>query len=301
MRQDPLLTAVPPAPVRSLSELYAIAFDRQKRLRSVTALSPGESRKIFGRCVASSTCLRHASAIVPTICRRPALPPAASVPICPICAGRRLISFRPRRSPKSRIPVWRRHTPRGRSRFATANAPSCSGPTSSRSPKTPRCGWLRRGWRAKHCPTAICCVASVGSPGGRRGRPAPVTPRRPIAESRGTRIGGAAGKSASQGHHRLVTPIVPRATRLTPDHGSCPAAGAIPDAAGRGRRRSRVRRDRRNRRRALRRAEQLSNIYLEEADRAGDQGSMELAQKLAAQSIMRLAGLRNIASVSASR
>jgi hypothetical protein len=55
------------------------------------------------------------------------------------------------------------------------------------------------------------------------------------------------------------------------------------------------------RRRALRRAEQLSNIYLEEADRAGDQGSMELAQKLAAQSIMRLAGLRNIASVSASR
>jgi hypothetical protein len=35
--------------------------------------------------------------------------------------------------------------------------------------------------------------------------------------------------------------------------------------------------------------------------RAGDQDSMELAQKLAAQSIMRLAGLRSIASVSASR
>jgi hypothetical protein len=51
--------------------------------------------------------------------------------------------------------------------------------------------------------------------------------------------------------------------------------------------------------RALRRAEQLSNIYLDEADSADDQGSMELAQKLAAQSIMRLAGLRNIASVSA--
>ena len=54
-------------------------------------------------------------------------------------------------------------------------------------------------------------------------------------------------------------------------------------------------------RRALRRAEQLSNIYLDEADSAIDQSSMELAQKLAAQSIMRLAGLRNIASVSASR
>ena len=47
-------------------------------------------------------------------------------------------------------------------------------------------------------------------------------------------------------------------------------------------------------RRALRRAEQLSNIYLDEADSADDQSSMELAQKLAAQSIMRLAGLRHL-------
>jgi len=54
-------------------------------------------------------------------------------------------------------------------------------------------------------------------------------------------------------------------------------------------------------RRALRRAEQLSNIYLDEADRAADQSTMELAQKLAAQSIMRLAGLRNIASASGSQ
>jgi hypothetical protein len=54
-------------------------------------------------------------------------------------------------------------------------------------------------------------------------------------------------------------------------------------------------------RRALRRAEQLSNIYLDEADSADDQSSMELAQKLAAGSIMRLAGLRNIAAASALR
>ncbi len=51
-------------------------------------------------------------------------------------------------------------------------------------------------------------------------------------------------------------------------------------------------------RRALRRAEQLSNIYLNEADRAADQSSMELAQKLAARSIVRLAGLRHLASSS---
>jgi hypothetical protein len=54
-------------------------------------------------------------------------------------------------------------------------------------------------------------------------------------------------------------------------------------------------------RRALRRAEQLSNIYLDEADRAADQGSMELAQKLAAQSIMRLASLRHLVSESGLR
>lgn len=49
-------------------------------------------------------------------------------------------------------------------------------------------------------------------------------------------------------------------------------------------------------RRALRRAEQLSNIYLDDADRAASQSGLELAQKLAAQSIMRLAGLRHLAS-----
>jgi hypothetical protein len=54
-------------------------------------------------------------------------------------------------------------------------------------------------------------------------------------------------------------------------------------------------------RRALRRAEQLSNVYLDEADRATDQSSMELAQKLAAQSIIRLAGLRHLAAESGLR
>ena len=49
-------------------------------------------------------------------------------------------------------------------------------------------------------------------------------------------------------------------------------------------------------RRALRRAEQLSNIYLDDADHAADQSSMELAQKLAAHAIMRLAGLRQLAA-----
>jgi hypothetical protein len=51
-------------------------------------------------------------------------------------------------------------------------------------------------------------------------------------------------------------------------------------------------------RRALLRAERLTNIYLDDADSAPDQGSMELAQALAARSIMRLAGLRMTTSTS---
>ncbi|MBR0841087.1 hypothetical protein JQ607_12900 [Bradyrhizobium liaoningense] len=50
-------------------------------------------------------------------------------------------------------------------------------------------------------------------------------------------------------------------------------------------------------RRALRRAEQLSSIYLDEADNAIDQSRLELAQQLAARSIARLAELRAIASL----
>ncbi|ABD86001.1 conserved hypothetical protein [Rhodopseudomonas palustris BisB18] len=48
--------------------------------------------------------------------------------------------------------------------------------------------------------------------------------------------------------------------------------------------------------RALRRAEQLSNLYLEDADRALDQAGLEFAQRLAAQSIARLAALRSMAA-----
>ncbi|QDM15881.1 hypothetical protein FNL55_07900 [Tardiphaga sp. vice352] len=50
------------------------------------------------------------------------------------------------------------------------------------------------------------------------------------------------------------------------------------------------------RRRAIRRAEQLSSIYLDEADHAGDQDQLELTQKLAARAITRLADLRTIAA-----
>ena len=43
MRKEPLLTAVPPAPVQSLSELYAIAFDWRKAPRS--AMAPSQNKR----------------------------------------------------------------------------------------------------------------------------------------------------------------------------------------------------------------------------------------------------------------
>ncbi len=52
-------------------------------------------------------------------------------------------------------------------------------------------------------------------------------------------------------------------------------------------------------RRALRRAEQLSELYLDDADRATDQVSLEFAQQQAAQSITRLASLRQAAASAA--
>lgn len=47
---------------------------------------------------------------------------------------------------------------------------------------------------------------------------------------------------------------------------------------------------------AVRYAEQLASIYLDEADRAADHRSLELAQQLASQSIARLARLRRLAA-----
>mgnify|MGYP001155699489 CR=1 FL=1 len=53
--------------------------------------------------------------------------------------------------------------------------------------------------------------------------------------------------------------------------------------------------------RALRRAEQLSNTYLDDAERAKDQSSLEFAQELATRSIARLAGLRASAASSSEK
>ena len=61
MRKEPLLTAAPPAPVRSLGELYAIAFDLAERAAQRYGSLCGANHQNFflsGRCAASSRSLR---------------------------------------------------------------------------------------------------------------------------------------------------------------------------------------------------------------------------------------------------
>ena len=102
MRKEPLLTAVPPVPVASLSELYAIAFDQaQKATQRYGALATQTDERLLPvrsriRGTRGARARRAATA-----CPRPALPPAASAPTRPICAGHRSISSLRPKSPIS--------------------------------------------------------------------------------------------------------------------------------------------------------------------------------------------------------
>ena len=237
MRKEPLLTAVPPVPVASLSELYAIAFDQaRKATQRYGALATQTDERLLPVRSRIRGALRRASASAATACPRPALPPAASAPIRPICAGRRSISSPRPRSPRSGIPAWRRPTPRGRSRPATASAPSCSGPTSSRWPKIRWFGERRKTWLGKRCPTAICGVASAGWPGGPRRR-RPRTARLPTSPHRrrcwkvccsGTSIAWSQGLTPAQRDQLLAMDP----SRLPPNFLTPSDQGGIEPASG---------------------------------------------------------------------
>ena len=162
MRKEPLLTAVPPTPVQSLNELYAIAFDQaQKAAQRYGALATQTDKRLLplhpvfdflatrerNRCHEPFSSLRQASR-----CLRSALD-----------TDRYRSSGGYRRH--SELQPGLRLTPRGHLRSVTASARSCSGRMLSRLPKILWYAGPQRIWRAKHCPTAICCVASGGLPG----------------------------------------------------------------------------------------------------------------------------------------
>jgi hypothetical protein len=299
MRQDPLLTAVPPAPVRSLAELYAIAFElAEKAAQRYGALAGRTDDELWQvRCVFDVLAARErdragslSAACLAACGKRPDSSDLRWAPIDLVPAAE--IADVKDSSLATSYTAWAlavRHRQRAfvfwTYVIALAEDPSVRLTAEDLAREALSDGNLLRrerrlAWRA-----------------GRKPAPDDVADSGPQEPASAALLESLLHKDIVAWSHRLspaqrdylltMDPSrLPSQFLMPPDEdGVDPAPGEIDEI----------------RRRALRRAEQLSNIYLDEADRARDQGSMELAQKLAAQSIMRLAGLRNIASASASR
>ena len=297
MRKEPLLTAVPPAPVRSLSELYAIAyslaqtaFQRYGALAERTGDDSWPLRSVFevlaarerDRCDSlSAACL--------AACGKP--PNSSDLRWAPIdlvpAAEIAEIKNSGLSTPYTAWALATRHRQRAfvfwTYVIALAEDPRVRLTAEKLAHEALSDGNLLRherrlAWRAERKIAADETAAPDGT-----GEPASAA----LLESLLLKdiIAWSQGLSPAQRDYVLsMDPSrLPPHFLMPPDEGGVDPASAEIEQI---------------KRRALRRAEQLSNIYLDEADSAPDQSSMELAQKLAAQSILRLAGLRNIASAS---
>jgi hypothetical protein len=300
MRNAPLLTAVPPAPVQSLGELYAIAFDQAEkaalRYGALTERFDQSSRPVRDvfEVLAKrerDRCDNLSAACLADCGKRPdpsdlRWPPIDLVPAAEVADVRdsRLST------PYTAWALAARHRQRAfvfwTYVIALAGDPSVRLTAERLAREALSDGNLLRrerrlAWRAERKVTADEAAAGNGSD-------EPTSA--PILESLLLRdiAAWSQGLTSVQRDHVLAmdTSRLPLHFLTSFDAaGVDPASGDIEQI----------------KHRALRRAEQLSNIYLDEADRAADQSSMELAQKLAAQSILRLAGLRQLASVTGLR
>jgi hypothetical protein len=297
MRSEPLLTAVPPAPVRSLSEFHAIAFELARRaaqrygaLAERTDENLGPMRGVFQVLASrerdrsdglSAACLAACGKRPDTSDLRWA--PIDLVPAAEISdVGNSLLS-----TPYTAWALAARHRQRAfvfwTYVIALAEDPLVRLTAEALAREALADGNLLRrerrlAWRAERKMTADAAAAPNGTD-----EPASAA----LLESLLLKdiIAWSQGLTPAQRDYVLTmdpSRLPPQFRLPTDEHGVDPASGEIEQI----------------KRRALRRAEQLSNIYLDEADSADDQSRMELAQKLAAQSIMRLAGLRDIASAS---
>jgi rubrerythrin len=300
MRKEQLLTAVPPAPVRSLGELYAIAFDlAQKAAQRYGALAERIDdnfwpvRGVFevlakrerDRCnTLSAACLADCGKRPDTSDLR--WPPIDLVPSAEIAdIGDSSLS-----TPYTAWALATRHRQRAfvfwTYVIALAEDSSVRRTAERLAREALSDGNLLRherrlAWRAERNSATAEATAQDGTD-----EPASA----PLLESLLLKdmVAWSQGLTSAQRDYVLaMDPYrLPPHFPTPPDaSGGNPSSGEIAQI----------------KRRALRRAEQLSKIYLDEADRAVDQSSMELAQKLAAQSIMRLAGLRQLASESGFR
>lgn len=300
MRKEPLLTAVPPVPVASLCELYAIAFDQaQKATRQYGALATQMEerfqpvRSVFEVLAARERdrSERLSAGCLAACGKRPDAsdlrwPPIDLVPAAEIAdIGNSSLS-----TPYTAWTLAARHRQRAfvfwTYVIALAEAPLVRQTAEGFALEALSDGNLLRherrlAWRAERKTGTNETAAAEGAD-----EPASAA----LLESLLLRdiIAWSHGLTPAQRDHVLTMEraCLPPHFLMPPDEGGADLASGDIEAI---------------KRRALRRAEQLSNIYLDDADSAHDQSSMELAQKLAAQSIMRLAGLRNIASTSASR
>ncbi len=297
MRPETLLTAVPPARVRSLRELYAIAFDLAERAaRRYGSLAeridedPWPARSVFEMLAirerdradrVSASCLAACG-------KRPDATDLCWAPIDLVPASEIAdVGDSSLATPYTAWALAVRHRQRAfvfwTYVIALAEDPMVQLTAEDLAREALSDGNLLRGerrlaWRAERQATPAD-AATIDS--------GPAEPESAaLLESLLLRdiVAWSRGLPAAQRNYLLTLDRSRLPPHMPADEGGLdPATGGIDEI----------------KRRALRRAERLSNIYLEEADSAIDQSSMELAQKLAAQSIRRLAGLRKMASASA--
>ena len=299
MRKEPLLTAVPPAPVRTLGELYAIAFDQaQKAAQRYNALATQKDERLLpvrsvfevltarerDRCDSLSVACQAACG------KRPDASDLRWAPIDLVAASEIAdIGNSSLSTPYTAWALAARHRQRAfvfwTYVIALAEDPLIRQTAESFANEALSDGnlWRRErrlAWRTERKTAVDATAADETGEAVSAALLESLLLRDIAAWSR-------ALTPAQRDHLQAMDP-----SRLPPHFLTPPGQGGVEPASG----------DiEQIRRRALRRAEQLSNIYLGDADGADDQDSMELAQKLAAQSITRLAGLRYIASASASR
>ncbi len=297
MRKEQLLTAVPPVPVRSLSELYAIAFDQaQKAARQYGALAMQTDERLLPvRPVFEVLATRErdrcdslSAACVAACGKRPDASDLRWAPIDLVPAAEVAdIGDSSLSTPYAAWALAARHRQRAfvfwTYVIALAEDPSVRLTAERWAREALSDGNLLRyerrlAWRAERKMTTDEAGAANGTD---------ETASAPLLESLLLRDMAAWSQGLTPAERNSVLAMdpsrLPRHFLTSSDTGGVdPASGDIEQI----------------KRRALRRAEQLSNIYLDEADRAADQSSMELAQKLAAQSILRLAGLRQLAAES---
>ena len=297
MRNEPLLSAVPPVPVASLGELYAIAYDQAQkatlRYGALATHTDGDLpplRPVFEVLTAreSERCDNLSAACLAACGKRPDTSDLRWAPIDLVVAAEIAgIGTSSLSTPYTAWALATRHRQRAFV-FWTYVVALAEDPLVRRTAEgfarealsdgnRLRCE-RRLAWRAERKAAADETAASEGSASAA------------LLESllRKDIIAWLQALTPAQRGHVLAIDAarLPPHLLLPADDGSVdPASGDI----------------RQIMRRALRRAEQLSNIYLDDADGAHDQDSMEFAQKLAGQSIARLAALRHLASESKMR